>query len=87
MDVKLDTSADVSREHLRLRRDEATSQFFLKDLSSLGTTVDGAPVPSSIEVVEGRKRDKGVEVPLPARARIGLANVIVLEFEALTPHD
>jgi len=86
VDVKLDTSADVSREHLRLRRDEATGQFFLKDLSSLGTTVDGAPVPSSIEVVEGRKRDKGVEVPLPVRARIGLANVIVLEFEALPSH-
>jgi pSer/pThr/pTyr-binding forkhead associated (FHA) protein len=86
VDVKLDTSADVSREHLRLRRDEATGQFFLKDLSSLGTTLDGAPVPSSIEVVEGRKRDKGVEVPLPARARIGLANVIVLEFEAHAPH-
>jgi pSer/pThr/pTyr-binding forkhead associated (FHA) protein len=82
VDVKLDTSPDVSREHLRLRRDEATGQFFLKDLSSLGTTVDGAPVPSSMEVVEGTKRDKGVEVPLPPRARIGLANVIVLEFEA-----
>jgi pSer/pThr/pTyr-binding forkhead associated (FHA) protein len=86
VDVKLDTSADVSREHLRLRRDEATGQFFLKDLSSLGTTIDGVPVPSSIEVVEGRKRDKGVEVPLPQRARIGLATVIVLEFEALAPH-
>jgi pSer/pThr/pTyr-binding forkhead associated (FHA) protein len=85
VDVKLDTSADVSREHLRLRRDEATGQFFLKDMSSLGTTVDGAAVPSSIEVVEGRKRDKGVEVPLPPRARIGLANVIVLEFEAGGP--
>jgi hypothetical protein len=86
VDVKLDTSADVSREHLRLRRDEATGQFFLKDLSSLGTTVDGAAVPSSIEVVEGQKRDKGVEVPLPPRARIGLANVIVLDFETRAPH-
>ena len=65
VDVKLDTSADVSREHVRLRRDEPTGQFFLKDLSSLGTTVDGAAVPSSVEVVEGRKRDKGIEVPLP----------------------
>jgi pSer/pThr/pTyr-binding forkhead associated (FHA) protein len=82
VDVKLDTSADVSREHVRLRRDEPTGQFFLKDLSSLGTTVDGAPVPSSIEVVEGHKRDTGVEVPLPPRARIGLANVIVIQFEA-----
>jgi hypothetical protein len=82
VDVKLDTSPDVSREHLRLRRDETSGQFFLKDLSSLGTTVDGAPVPSSVQIVEGRKRDKGIEVPLPARARIGLANVIVLNFEA-----
>ena len=82
VDVKLDVSADVSREHLRLRRDEATGQFFLKDLSSLGTSLDGVPVPTSVEVVEGRKRDTGVEVPLPPRARIGLANVIVLDFEA-----
>jgi len=88
VDVKLDTSPDVSREHLRLRRDETSGQFFLKDLSSLGTTVDGAPVPSSVEVVDGRKRDKGIEVPLPPKARIGLANVIVLDFEAGSPrHD
>ncbi|RPJ72894.1 MAG: FHA domain-containing protein [Acidobacteria bacterium] len=82
VDVKLDVSADVSREHVRLRRDEASGTFFLKDVSSLGTTVDGSAVPSSVEVVEGRKRDTGVEVPLPPKARIGLANVIVLEFEA-----
>jgi len=82
VDVKRDTSADVSREHVRLRRDETSGQFFLKDLSSLGTTLDDVPVPSSVEVADGRKRDKGVEVPLPRRARIGLANVIVLEFEA-----
>jgi hypothetical protein len=82
VDVKLDTSSDVSREHLRLRRDDTSGRFFLKDLSSLGTTLDGVPVPSSVEVVDGRKRDKGVEVPVPARARIVLANAIVLEFEA-----
>jgi hypothetical protein len=88
VDVKLETSPDVSREHVRLRRDEATGQFFLKDLSSLGTTLDGATVPSSVEVVEGRKRDKGIEVPLPPKARIGLANVIELEFDAGSqPHD
>jgi hypothetical protein len=82
VDVKIDASADVSREHLRLRRDESTGQFFLKDLSSLGTTVDGVPVPSSVEVVDGQKRDKGVEIPLPPKARITLANVVVIEFEA-----
>jgi hypothetical protein len=81
VDVKLNTSADVSREHLRVRRDAASGQFFLKDLSTLGTTIDGQAVPSSIDVVEGNKRDKGVEVPLPPRARIGLAGIVFLEFE------
>ena len=41
-DLKLDTLPDVSREHFRLRRDPATGKFFLKDLSRLGTTIDGA---------------------------------------------
>jgi len=81
VDLKLETAPDVSREHVRLRRDEVTGQFFLKDLSSLGTTIDGRPVPSSIEVVEGVKRDTGIEVPLPARARIGLAETVFLAFE------
>jgi hypothetical protein len=82
VDVRLDASPDVSREHIRLRRDDATGQFFLKDLSTLGTTVDGKAVPPSVELVEGRKRDTGVEVPLPARARIGLAGILVIDFQA-----
>jgi len=82
VDVKIDTSPDVSREHIRLRRDEATGRIFLKDLSTLGTTVDGVSVPTSVEVVEGRKRDKGIEIPLPPRARIGLAGTVFLDFEA-----
>jgi pSer/pThr/pTyr-binding forkhead associated (FHA) protein len=82
VDLKLQTAPDVSREHARLRRDEATGQFFLKDVSTLGTTVDGQPVPTSVEVAEGTRRDKNVEVPLPARARIGLAETVFLDFEA-----
>jgi len=82
VDVTLDTSADVSREHLRLRRDEATGAFFLKDLSTLGTTVDGVRVPSSLDVVDGVKRDRNIEVPLPPRARIGLADTVFIDFEA-----
>jgi hypothetical protein len=81
VDLKLQTAPDVSREHVRLRRDEATGQFYLKDVSTLGTTIDGRRVPSSVEVTEGTRRDKGVEVPLPARARIGLADTVFLDFE------
>lgn len=79
-DLKLETLPDVSREHCRLRRDPVTGQFFLKDLSRLGTTIDGKPAPSSIETVEGEKRDRNLETPLPDRARIGLADVLFLEF-------
>jgi len=72
-DLKLDTLPDVSREHFRLRRDPATGAFFLTDVSSLGTTIEGAKAPPR------------EEAPVPARARIGLAGVLFLEFRS-TPH-
>jgi hypothetical protein len=81
-DLKLETFPDVSREHFRLRRDPASGQFFLKDLSRLGTTINGEKVPSSIEFVNGEKRDKEIETPVPAKARIGLADVLFLDFQA-----
>jgi hypothetical protein len=81
-DLKLETLPDVSREHFRLRRDPASGQFFLKDLSRLGTTINGEKVPSSIEFVEGEKRDRHVEAEVPEKARIGLANVVFLEFRS-----
>ena len=81
-DLKLDTVPDVSREHFRLRRDPATGKFFLKDLSRLGTTIDGRKAPSSIEFVDGEKRDRNVETEVPSPARIGLADVLSLEFRS-----
>ena len=81
-DLKLDTLPDVSREHFRLRRDPASGKFFLKDLSRLGTTIDGAKVPSSVEFVDGERRDRNLEAPVPERARIGLADVLFLEFRS-----
>ncbi|PWT89315.1 MAG: hypothetical protein C5B56_07345 [Proteobacteria bacterium] len=81
-DVKLDTLPDVSREHFRLRRDAATGQFFLKDLSRLGTTINGEKAPSSIEYSDGEKRDRNVEAPVPPQARIGLAGVLYVEFRS-----
>jgi hypothetical protein len=81
-DIKLDTLPDVSREHFRLRRDAASGNFFLKDLSRLGTTIDGQAAPSSIDFSDGNKRDLNVEAPVPAQARIGLAGVVFLDFRS-----
>ncbi|HTQ53999.1 MAG TPA: FHA domain-containing protein [Bryobacteraceae bacterium] len=79
-DLKLNTLPDVSREHLRLRRDPESGDFFIKDLSRLGTSLNGEKIPTSVEYVEGEKRDKNVEVKLPSPARIGLADVLFLDF-------
>lgn len=81
VDLRLDTAPDVSREHCRIRRDPASGRFYLKDVSQFGTTVNGKVVPSSIAADGGHAEDKNIETPLPARARIGLAGVVYLEFE------
>jgi hypothetical protein len=80
VDLRVDAAPDVSREHVRLRRDVSTGQFFLKDLSLYGTTVNGERVASSIDTSEGDKRDVNIEVPLPPVARIGLADMVFLDF-------
>lgn len=81
VDLRLDTAPDVSREHCRIRRDPVSGRFYLKDVSQFGTTVNGKPVPSSIEKTDGRAEDRNIETPLPARARIGLAGIVYLDFE------
>lgn len=81
-DLKLDTLPDVSREHFRLRRDTDSGQFFLKDLSRLGTTINGERAPSSMDFTGSEKRDLNVEAPVPPQARIGLADVLYLEFRS-----
>lgn len=80
-DVKIESSVDVSREHARIRRDPASGRFFLIDLSTLGTTVNGARVPRGFDEVDGTKRENGSEAPLPDGARIGLADAVFLQFE------
>jgi pSer/pThr/pTyr-binding forkhead associated (FHA) protein len=83
VDVKLKTKKDVSREHAQIRRDPASGQFHIKDLSTLGTTVNGRRLPTSIDSSGGEDVDKDMEVPLPAKAKIGLAGVVFLEFRAV----
>ena len=79
-DVKIEASVDVSREHARIRCDPASSRFFLIDLSTLGTTVNGQRVPAGYDEADGVKRENGVEVLLSDGARIGLADVVFLQF-------
>jgi hypothetical protein len=83
VDLKLEGPADVSREHCRIRRDPKTGTFFIRDLSQFGTTVNGTSIPNSVERVEGgEKVDRNREVLLPSPARITLADVCTLAFEA-----
>ena len=69
MDLALYTNDEVSREHLMLRRDPATGVFFVVDVSTNGTWVDG------------KRLRKGVEESLPNRAQISVGNVLMLAFE------
>jgi hypothetical protein len=81
VDVQVMTTARVSREHVRIRGD-ASGGFFVQDVSLWGTSVDGAPIPPALKGPEGVAQP-GPEYPLPARARIGLADAITIDFEAL----
>lgn len=68
VDLPLYTNDEVSREHLRLRRD-AKGQFVIVDNSRNGTWLDGHRLP------------RGVEEVLPEHAEIGVAEVLKLQFE------
>ncbi len=81
-DLSIDTSLDVSREHARLQR-TPEGVFRIKDLSKLGTTVNGVPIPRSLEAADGGVKDLDRWESLPDKARIGLAGVIYLDFERL----
>ena len=70
VDLPLYASEEVSREHLRLRRDPASGAFSITDKSRNGTWVNG------------RRIERGVEQALPDRAEIGIADVLKLAFEA-----
>lgn len=89
--LPLITAADVSRTHIVIRRDPRTGQFSIKDLSRYGTKVDGARVTPSHDEKDLENEDVDLDQtpdleiwePLPDRARISLADVIDLKFEAL----
>jgi hypothetical protein len=82
VDIRIASSPDVSREHARIRRDPTSGRFFLIDLSSLGTTLNGRHVPRGYDEADGAKRENGTETALPDTATIGLADTVFLQFGA-----
>ena len=84
VDLKLVAPEDVSREHIQMRYQSANRQFEIKDLSSLGTWINGQRVTSSagIDEMTGNKRDLDIWEPLPPQAQISLAGMIFLDFTA-----
>ncbi len=83
VDVRIKSAVDVSREHARIRRDPGSGRFFLIDLSTLGTTLNGQRIPKGYDEDEGSKRENGVELLLPETARIGLADMVYLDFQVV----
>ena len=81
VDLQLDASIRISRVHARIRRDDR-GRFFIKDLSEWGITVDGHRIARGVTKEGDEVREIDVEAELPPRARIGLADVVFLEFTA-----
>ncbi len=70
VNLALYTNDEVSREHLRIRRDPVSGEFIITDQSRNGTWVNG------------RRIARSTDERLPQRAEISVAEVIVLQFEA-----
>ena len=70
VNLALYTNDEVSREHLRLRRDPAGGRFLIVDKSMNGTWLNGS------------RLARGAEETLPGSAQISIAEVITLQFEA-----
>jgi hypothetical protein len=80
VDIRLLTKVDVSREHVQIRRDDSTGKFLIKDMSSLGTWVNGARITPSVVREKGAVTDRNVETEMPKQARLNLANAVFIEF-------
>jgi len=81
VDVQVVTTAKVSREHVRIRRD-GSGRFLVQDVSLWGTSVNGEPLPSAVKTVEGVLQP-GAERELPPQSRIELAGAVMIQFTAV----
>jgi hypothetical protein len=83
VDVQVTTGPRVSREHCRIRRAD-DGRFFLQDLSTWGTSVNGQRVPPNVHTSPaGQLEETGQEHELPREARIQLADALLIEFQTL----
>ena len=83
VDVQVATGPRVSREHCRIRR-AGDGRFFLQDLSTWGTSVNGQRVKPFVQTsTTGQLLETGEEHQLPGDARIQLADALLIEFQTL----
>jgi FHA domain len=69
VELPLCTSDEVSREHVRLRRDASSGGFLIVDSSRNGTWLNG------------KRLERGVERTVPDHAEIRVAEAVRLSFE------
>ena len=83
VDVQVTTGPRVSREHCRIRRAD-DGRFFLQDLSTWGTSVNGQRTRPYLRTsAAGQLEETGHEHELPRDARIQLADALLIEFQTL----
>jgi FHA domain len=83
VDVQVTTGPRVSREHCRIRRAD-DGRFFLQDLSTWGTSVNGQRVKPNVHTSPaGQLEETGQEHELPRDARIQLADALLIEFQTI----
>ena len=86
VDLRVRGPVEISQEHVRIRRDAQTGEFFIKDLSRNGTTLNGQRLPQGVIYTGDSKREaepQQHEIALPAAAEIGLAGAVTLTFTRL----
>ena len=66
VDVQVVTTAKVSREHVRIRR-EPSGRFVIQDVSLWGTSVNGEPLPPAVKTAEGVLQPGAEREPPAAR--------------------
>jgi pSer/pThr/pTyr-binding forkhead associated (FHA) protein len=81
VDVQVASSTRISREHCRIRRD-GSGEFFLEDVSTWGTSVNGSRVSPYARSDVSKSGEPVQGFRLPRQARIELADALTIEFAA-----